>query len=170
VTTQKGASPARCGDSGEARSADQSSPLVGSHTNASRDSLQIFVSPTLRGRKWRATLASRTVCIATAPLITSARILISEGADPNCIIEMWHVGALTWALRGELGGVAATLMDGETASGAAKKRRSVRFLEVGATTLAGTGSIKRRAEAPRHFKANANSKDQRQRQSRRWVR
>jgi hypothetical protein len=40
--------------------------------------------------------------------------LIANGIDPNRTIEMWHQNAVAWVLRGKLGVVAATVLDGES--------------------------------------------------------
>ena len=52
------------------------------------------------------------------PLLESARVLISEGYDPETIIEMWHAGASEFAIRAKLG-VAAKLKVEESAHGPA---------------------------------------------------
>ena len=75
--------------------------------------IRIDVAPMARG-KWRATFNGKTLCIAAAPLVTGARLLIARGFDPNRRIETWHADSGTWALRGRLGAVAATVLDGET--------------------------------------------------------
>jgi hypothetical protein len=72
--------------------------------------------------------------MSASPFITSARLLIAKGIDPSRTIEMWHDHADTWSLRGQLGTVAATLIDGEKAR--AKNRLPVRFPGMVATTLA----------------------------------
>jgi hypothetical protein len=76
--------------------------------------LRIIVEPTGSGRKWIARLGERVLCIAAAPFIQSARILLSEKYHPDAVIEMWRANTKEWALRGRIGAVAATLMDGET--------------------------------------------------------
>ena len=43
----------------------------------------------------------------------AARILIAKGCEPSCLIEMSHQQSAAWALRGKLGAVAATVVDGE---------------------------------------------------------
>ena len=89
--------------------------------------IRIDVSPIARG-KWQATFGGKTLCIATAPWVKAARILIAKGYDPSCSIEMWYQHADAWALRGKLGTVAATVLDGERqATWPAKNRVSVRF-------------------------------------------
>jgi len=75
--------------------------------------LRITIAPTASGRKWRASLDGRILCEAAAPLVAAARLLIREGVDPARIIEMWHQHSNAWALRGELGAVAAVVLDGE---------------------------------------------------------
>jgi hypothetical protein len=154
VASQKGASPARCVDSGEVRSADQLGGPVGSHNSASRDSLQILVSPTGRGRKWRAALNGKVLCVSTSPLITSARILMSQGFDPNCIVEMVRAGTNAWSLRGGLEAVAAILMDGETASRSAKNGVPVHyFQQAGKRPPPGTDAM-HGADRSRRFQPN----------------
>ena len=80
--------------------------------------MRISITPS--GRKWRASFNDETLCVSASPLIKSARILIAKGVDPNRTIEMWHQHAHAWSLRGQLGAVAATLIDGETAFHPAK--------------------------------------------------
>jgi hypothetical protein len=75
--------------------------------------IRIDVKPTTSGRKWRAALDGKALCVSTSPLIASARILIAKGFDPARIIEMWHADSSTWALRGQLGAIAAVVLDGE---------------------------------------------------------
>jgi hypothetical protein len=87
--------------------------------------LRIIVEPTTSGRKWIARLGERVLCIAAAPFIQSARILFSVGYHPDAVIEMWRPNTKEWALRGRVGPIAATLMDGETAA-CAKNRSPAR--------------------------------------------
>jgi len=82
--------------------------------------LRIIVEPTASGQKWIARLGERVLCIAAAPFIQSARLLLCEGYPPDTVIEMWRPNTKEWALRGRIGAVAATLMDGETAASCAK--------------------------------------------------
>jgi hypothetical protein len=98
--------------------------------------LRILITPTASGRKWRASHDGETLCVSASPFITSARLLIAKGIDPNRTIEMWRDHADTWSLRGQLGAVAATLIDGEKASRSAKNRLLVRFPGMVATILA----------------------------------
>jgi hypothetical protein len=88
--------------------------------------IRIDVSPMARG-KWRATLDGKVLCVVTAPLVVATRLLIARGVDPTRSIEMWHAGSASWALRGRIGAVAAALLDGETATQAAKNTSPVRF-------------------------------------------
>lgn len=99
--------------------------------------VRIFIAPTACGRKCRASLDGETICVSTSPLITSARILVDKGFDPNCVIEMWRDNADAWSLRGQIGAVAATLIDGETAERRAKNRVPIHFPGMAATALAG---------------------------------
>jgi hypothetical protein len=128
--------PTDCGGSGGAEVVDQLDSRVGLRNRPSFRRLQIVVAPTGRG-KWRATLGGRTLCVAAAPLVKSARILIAEGFGPNLVIEMWRAGTDAWALRGRLGVVAATLLDGETAAPHAKNGVPVRFLGKAASSKGG---------------------------------
>jgi hypothetical protein len=80
-----------------------------------RAAIVIVVMPTASGRKWRASLDGATLCVSASPLIASARILLARSFDPSTTIEMWHANSDAWSLRGKLGAVAATLIDGETA-------------------------------------------------------
>jgi hypothetical protein len=80
----------------------------------SGDSHQVVrITIAASGRKWRAQLDGKTLCVCTSPFVMSARLLIAQGFDPIRIIEMYHADADDWALRGRLGVVAATLLDGE---------------------------------------------------------
>jgi hypothetical protein len=74
---------------------------------------RVTIAPIASGRKWRATFNGETLCIAAAPMVASARILIAKGYDPSSVVELWHQHADAWALRGKLGAVAATILDGE---------------------------------------------------------
>src|ERR1019366_4208286 len=93
----------------------------------------IVVSPPANGRKWVATYKGETICVASSPLIASARILIAQGVDPNSTIEMWRADSGAWSLRGRLGNVAATLVDGETAKHSAKNGPPIETLPQAAT-------------------------------------
>ena len=50
------------------------------------------------------------------PFVKSARLLSAEGHPADAVIEMWRPNTDEWVLRGRLGAVAATVIDGETAS------------------------------------------------------
>jgi hypothetical protein len=95
--------------------------------------VRISITPTARGRKWRASLDGETLCVSASPLITAARILIARGVDPIQTIEMWCDQADTWSLRGQLGAVAATPIDGETAARLAKNGPPIHFPGMAAT-------------------------------------
>jgi len=98
--------------------------------------VRISITTTASGRKWRASLDDKTLCVSASPLIKSARILIAKGLDPTRTIEMWHQHADAWSLRGQLGEVAASLVDGETAKRPAKNKASVDFRGMAATAPA----------------------------------
>lgn len=74
--------------------------------------IRIDIAPMARG-KWRATIGGEKVCVSAAPMVKAARVLIAEGHDPSSIIELWHQHGEAWALRGKLGAVATTILDGE---------------------------------------------------------
>jgi hypothetical protein len=95
--------------------------------------LRIVIEPTAKGGKWIARLDGRVLCVATAPFIKSARVLLSEGYPPYAVIEMWRPNTNEWALRGRIGPVAATLLAGETAASAAKNGSPVREKELFST-------------------------------------
>jgi hypothetical protein len=84
--------------------------------------LRIVIDPTASGRKWIARLGGRVLCRCTSPFITSARLLLVEGHPADAVIEMWRPNTDAWALRGHLGAVAATVIDGETASRLCQER------------------------------------------------
>ena len=50
------------------------------------------------------------------PFVKSTRLLSAEGHPADAVIEMWRPNTDEWVLRGRLGAVAATVIDGETAS------------------------------------------------------
>ncbi|MGH6674191.1 MAG: hypothetical protein ACRECV_19765 [Xanthobacteraceae bacterium] len=85
-----------------------------------------MIEPTKSGPKWIARLDDRILCVAAAPFVTSARILLAGGYPADTVIEMWRPNTAAWALRGRLGAVAATLLDGETALRCAKNGPPVR--------------------------------------------
>jgi hypothetical protein len=151
VASQKRASPARCDDSGEARGADQLGGPVSFRNSVSLERLQVVVSPTPSGRKWRAAVDGKILCVSTSPLIMSARVLIAQGFDPNCMIEMVHAGADSWSLRGQLGAVAATLIDGETAARCAKNGVPVRLSSASARQPSPCDRATRRRGRTKHL-------------------
>jgi hypothetical protein len=55
---------------------------------------------------FEAVLDGETLCRSRQPFITSARILIERGYDPDMVLTMQHAGSNTIALRGRLGAVA----------------------------------------------------------------
>jgi hypothetical protein len=98
--------------------------------------LWIVIEPTASGRKWIARLGDRVLCRSTWPFVMSARLLLAEGHPADAVLEMWRPDTDEWALRGKLGKVAATVIDGETAPRCAKNGVPVRFSGTAATTLA----------------------------------
>ena len=97
---------------------------------------RIVIEPTASGRKWTARLGDRVLCVNAWPFVMSARLLLAEGHPTDALIEMWRPTTDEWALRGRLGAVAATVIDGETASRCAKNRVPIRIPGMAATTLA----------------------------------
>jgi hypothetical protein len=94
---------------------------------AGPDALRITVQPTRSGRKWIARVGDRVLCVSAAPFVKSARSLLAEGYPADSLIEMWRPDAAGWALRGRLGVVAATVIDGEKASRDTKNGVPVRL-------------------------------------------
>jgi hypothetical protein len=90
------------------------------------DALRIIIEPTKSGRKWIARLGDRVLCAAASPFVKSARLLLAEGCPTDTIIELWRPNTDYWALRGRLGAVAATMIDGEKAPRGAKNGSPVR--------------------------------------------
>jgi len=104
-------------------------------------SLRIVVEPTASRRKWVARLDDRVLCVSVWPFVKSARLLLAECYPADTVIEMRRPNADEWALRGRLGAVAATVIDGETVSRRAKNGSPVRFPGIAAgTTPAGGAS------------------------------
>jgi hypothetical protein len=64
-------------------------------------------------------------------------VLLAEGYPAETLIEMWRPNTAEWALRGRLGAVAATVIDGEKAPRSAKNGVLSHFP---GTTPAGDGS------------------------------
>jgi hypothetical protein len=83
-------------------------------------SLRIVIQPTASGRKWIACLLNRVLCVSAWPFVKSARRLLAEGYPADTMVEVWRPNAAEWAMRGRLGPVAATVIDGESASRGAK--------------------------------------------------
>jgi hypothetical protein len=102
--------------------------------------LRIVIQPTRSSRKWIARLSDRVLCVAAAPFVKSARLLLAEGYPADTMIEMWRPGTVEWALRGRLGAVTATIIDGETAPCCAKNGVPSRFPGIAVTTPAGGAS------------------------------
>jgi hypothetical protein len=69
------------------------------------------------------------LCASAWPFVKAARRLLAEGYPANATIEMWRPDTHEWAMRGRLGAVAETLIDGETASRCAKNGSPARDLE-----------------------------------------
>jgi hypothetical protein len=109
---------------------------IGSDAEPSENSpvLRIVIEPTRSGRKWIARLGDRVLCVAAAPFVKSARLLLAEGYPAETLIETWRPNTAEWALRGRLGAVAATVIDGEKAARSAKNGSPVRDLPQDSTT------------------------------------
>ena len=82
--------------------------------------LRIVIEATASGRKWTARLDDRVLCVTASPFVKSARLLLAEGYPAASVIEMWRPNTREWALRGRLGAVAATVIDGEAGKRRAK--------------------------------------------------
>ena len=93
--------------------------------------LRIVIEATASGRKWIARFDDRVLCVSAWPFVKSARLLLAEGFPADTVVEMWRPNADEWALRGRLGAVAATIIEGETASRCAKKGSPARAPERG---------------------------------------
>jgi hypothetical protein len=93
--------------------------------------LRIVIELTASGRKWTARLDDRVLCVTAWPFVKSARSLLAEGYPADTVIEMWRPNTREWALRGRLGAVAATIIDGETGSRSAKNGSPARDHEQG---------------------------------------
>ncbi len=104
-----------------------SSPSPSNASTQRAAPLRIVIVPTASRKKWTARLNGRVLCVSAWPFVMSARLLLAEGYPADATVEMWRPNANEWALRGRLGAVAATVMDGETAKRAAKNRVPSRF-------------------------------------------
>jgi hypothetical protein len=82
--------------------------------------LRIVIVPTASRKKWTARLNDRVLCVSAWPFVKAARLLLAEGYPADATVEMRRPNADEWALRGRVGAVAATIIDGETASRCAK--------------------------------------------------
>ena len=126
---------------GRGSNADQLGGRVGTTSSRSQDSrqLRLTVTPVSGGRKWRASLDGDVICAAAAaPFVAAARALLARGFDATSKVELWHPGAKSWALRGQLGTVAVTVLDGETkAAIPAKNRALTRFEDLPSTEHCG---------------------------------
>jgi hypothetical protein len=98
--------------------------------------LRIVIEPTASGRKWIARLNDRVLCRSAWPFVMSARLLLAEDYPANTMVELRRRNTSEWALRGRLGAVAATIIDGESNAGCAKNRVPVRFPGMAATNIA----------------------------------
>ena len=110
----------------EAGRASSPSPSNASTQHAAAP-LRIVIVPTASRKKWTARLNDRVLCVSAWPFVMSARLLLAEGYPADTMVEMWRPNTAEWALRGRLGAVAATIIDGETASHCAKNGVPVRF-------------------------------------------
>ena len=82
--------------------------------------LRLVIEPTPSGRKWIARLDDRVLCVTVWPFVKSARLLLAEGYPADTVVEIWRPNTDEWAMRGRLGAVAATVIDGEMGSRCAK--------------------------------------------------
>ena len=105
------------------KSAAHASPA----TLAQSAALRIVIEPTASGRKWTASFNDRMLCVTAWPFVKLARLLLAEGYPADATVEMWRPNTDEFALRGHLGTVAATVIDGETASPCAKNGSPARF-------------------------------------------
>ena len=64
--------------------------------------IRIIIASTPSGQ-WCATLDGKALCVSSAPLLASARILIASGYDPAAIVDMWRERASALLPRGRLG-------------------------------------------------------------------
>jgi hypothetical protein len=73
--------------------------------------------PPAPNRQWaglfEARLGDRLLCMSRQPFLTAARVLVSEGHDPDSVLVMRHTGSNADALSAKLG-VAARLTVNET--------------------------------------------------------
>jgi hypothetical protein len=100
-------------------------------TERTVSALQIVIEATASGRKWVALLRERVLCVSAWPFVKSARLLLAEGYPADTMVEVWRPNTAEWAMRGRLGAVAATIIDGEMASRGAKNGPPARDLELG---------------------------------------
>jgi hypothetical protein len=100
-------------------------------TVARASPLRLVIEPTVSGRKWTARLGDRVLCTSVWPFVKSARVLLAEGHPADTVIEIWRPNTDEWAMRGRLGAVAATVIDGEAGSRGAKNGPPARDLEKG---------------------------------------
>jgi hypothetical protein len=100
------------------------------HSRTDR-SLTIKIDPAASGRKWTAHLGDRVLCVTAWPFVKSGRLLLAEGHPADIVIEMWRPNTNEFALRGRLGVVAGTVIDGETGSRCAKNGSPARDLVQG---------------------------------------
>ena len=129
---------------GAAPRSDGSSNLEGAAEIATA-ALRIIIEPTKSGRKWIVRLDNRIVCVSAWPFVKSARRLLAEGHPAEAVFEMWRPGDDAFSLRGKLGAVAATVMDGERAMQCAKNGLPVRQIG-GADSATPPGAIDSRGE------------------------
>ena len=106
---------------GETRDRSASARAVRATPALARASpLRLVIEPTPNGRKWFARLNDRVICVSVWPFVLSARRLLAEGCPADTVIEAWRPNTDEWAMRGRLGAVAATVIDGETPPRCAK--------------------------------------------------
>lgn len=125
-------------DAGRARSPSPAPPSTKSTSPTSSVApFRIVIEPTASGRKWIARLDDRILCVTAWPFVKTARLLLAGGHPTDAVIEMWRPGTDTWSLRGRIGVVAATIIDGEKGPPRAKNGPPVRFSGMTSTTLVG---------------------------------
>ena len=75
--------------------------------------LRIVIEATASGRKWIARLDDRVLCVSAWPFVKSTRLLLAESYPADTVVEIWRPNTDEWAMRGRLGAVAATIIEGE---------------------------------------------------------
>lgn len=83
----------------------------------------LTIAPASRAGRFLALDGTRLLCTSRTPLLSAARVLLAEGADPQAPLAMRHVDSDTVAMRTTVGAAAALAVSEPDRGGAPRFHR-----------------------------------------------